>query len=55
MASPSGTADRLEQLEREVAELRRRLAALERLVGAAAEHPTDRTVVERKVQYDWQS
>ncbi|HUJ77432.1 MAG TPA: hypothetical protein VLX64_00345 [Thermoplasmata archaeon] len=46
---------RLDQLLREIAELRRRVAALERMVGSTSEHPIDRTVVEGKVSYDWQS
>jgi hypothetical protein len=46
---------RIDQLLRDVAELRRRVAALERLVGTSSEHPTDRTVVQGKVSYDWQS
>jgi len=57
MASPSvpDLEERIEQLQREVADLRRRLVALERLVGTASEHPTDRSVVQGKVSYDWQS
>lgn len=55
-----GSADatleaQIDQLQREVAELRRRLIALERLVGTVGEHPTDRKVVQGKVSYDWQS
>jgi hypothetical protein len=53
----SGTPDlaaRLAGLERELRELRIRLIALERLVGAGEEHPTDQTTVRRKVSYDWQ-
>jgi hypothetical protein len=53
-AAPS-LEDRVEQLAREVVELRRRLVALERLVGTAQEHSSDRTVVQGKVSYDWQS
>ncbi len=47
-------AARLEELEREVRVLRARVAALERLVGNAGEHSTDRTVVREKAVYDWQ-
>ena len=53
MSDPTG--ERLEALERDVRELRSRLAALERLVGTSVpEHPVDRTVVQRKAVYDWQ-
>ncbi|MGP8078813.1 MAG: hypothetical protein ACLQD8_00450 [Thermoplasmata archaeon] len=45
----------VEQLRKEIAELRRRLSALERLVGTASEHPTDRSVTQGKVTYDWQT
>ncbi|HYB62895.1 MAG TPA: hypothetical protein VEE86_00525 [Thermoplasmata archaeon] len=45
---------RLEGLERDIRELRARLAALERLVGNAGEHSADRTVVREKAVYDWQ-
>jgi hypothetical protein len=57
MSSPPAeeTARQIEELQREIADLRRRVVALERLVGTGSEHPTDRTVVERKVSYDWQS
>ncbi len=45
---------RIERLERQVQELRTRLAALERLVGTSGEHSADRTTVSKKVTYDWQ-
>lgn len=45
---------RLDDLEREVRQLRARVAALERLVGNAGEHPTDKAVVREKAVYDWQ-
>jgi hypothetical protein len=47
-------AARLAEIERELRELRIRVVALERLVGAGEEHPTDQTTVRRKVSYDWQ-
>jgi hypothetical protein len=53
----SGTPDfaaRVAVLERELRELKLRVIALERLVGAGEEHPTDQTTVRRKVSYDWQ-
>ncbi|MFY9716994.1 MAG: hypothetical protein WAK40_03550 [Thermoplasmata archaeon] len=57
MAAPSvpELVAQIDELRREVADLRRRLAALERLVGTGSEHPTDRSVVQGKVSYDWQS
>jgi hypothetical protein len=45
---------RIDDLEREVRQLRARVAALERLVGNAGEHSSDRTVVREKAVYDWQ-
>lgn len=45
----------VDRLLREVAELRRRVVALERMVGTTSEHPVDRTVTQGKVSYDWQS
>jgi len=45
---------RLAELERDLRELRARVIALERLVGAGQEHPSDQTTVRRKVAYDWQ-
>ncbi|MCI4329623.1 MAG: hypothetical protein L3J80_01985 [Thermoplasmata archaeon] len=66
MASPATdpTGDRLAELERQVADLRRGLAALEgRLqqtrpggtLPPRQEHPLDRDTVQEKVVYDWQS
>jgi hypothetical protein len=54
MATPGDLAARVAELERELRDLRLRVAALERLVGTAGEHSADRTTVERKVTYDWQ-
>lgn len=45
---------RLDDLEREIRTLRARIAALERLVGNAGEHSTDKAVVREKAVYDWQ-
>ena len=45
---------RLDDLEREVRQLRARVAALERLVGNAGEHTTDKAVVREKAVFDWQ-
>jgi hypothetical protein len=55
MAGNPNVPDRIAQLERELRELHLRVAALERLVGTAGEHPADRTTVQKKVSYDWQS
>jgi hypothetical protein len=46
--------ERIADLEREIRQLRARVAALERLVGNAGEHSTDRQVVREKATYDWQ-
>ncbi len=48
-------AERLASLERELRELRVRVAALERLLGARTEHPADEASVRKKVAYDWQA
>jgi hypothetical protein len=55
MSGDAELPDRVAQLERELRELHLRVAALERLVGTAGEHPADRTTVQKKVSYDWQS
>jgi hypothetical protein len=56
MADPPDPAlrARLEDLEKDVRQLRARIAALERAIGNAGEHPADRTVVREKAVYDWQ-
>lgn len=46
--------DRLARLEREIQDLRTRLASLERLMGSGREHAEDRSTVREKVAYDWQ-
>ncbi|HEV8049104.1 MAG TPA: hypothetical protein VGP88_00750 [Thermoplasmata archaeon] len=66
MASPTtdAVAARLDALEHQVADLRRRLAVLEarltQTTGASRlepreEHPLDRDAVKEKVVFDWQS
>jgi hypothetical protein len=66
MASPTNdaTAARLDALERQVADLRRRLAVLEAKLAQSTgggrlepreEHPLDRDTVKEKVVFDWQS
>jgi hypothetical protein len=56
MAPPeaSDLAARLSQAERDLKELRQRVIALERMLGAGELHPDDSSTVQRKVSYDWQ-
>lgn len=46
---------RLAALEKDLRDLRARMAALERRVGTAGEHADDAATVQKKVSYDWQS
>ena len=46
--------EQIDVLQREIRQLKARIAALERLVGNAGEHPTDKAVVREKAVYDWQ-
>jgi outer membrane protein TolC len=66
MATPANdpTDARLAELERQVTDLRRRLAAIEaRLLQSTGarplqpreEHPLDRDTVKEKVVFDWQT
>ena len=58
MAAPpqDRTSARLDELERLVADLRRRLAAIEaRFVQPRTEHPQDAETVQEKVKFDWQT
>jgi hypothetical protein len=48
-------ADKLAQLEKDLRDLRARLAALEKQLDPRSEHPSDRTAVREKVAYDWQA
>ncbi|MGI0071595.1 MAG: hypothetical protein ACRECT_05970 [Thermoplasmata archaeon] len=48
-------AARLAQLEKDLRELRLRLATLEKQLDPRSENPSDRTVVREKVAYDWQA
>ncbi len=55
--SPSEATDlaaRLAQAERDLKELRQRVVALERMLGAGELHPGDSSSVQLKVSYDWQ-
>jgi len=56
MSTPeaSDLATRLSQVERDLKELRLRVIALERMLGAGEMHPADSSTVQRKVSYDWQ-
>jgi hypothetical protein len=47
--------NRIAELERQVARLKARIIALERLVGnTVPEHEADREAVQKKAVYDWQ-
>lgn len=47
-------AQRVAELERRLAELRTHVERLERALAMREENPTDRSVVQRRVVYDWQ-
>lgn len=53
--SPSDLPARIQQLERELRDLRLRLADIERRLDPRHEHPEDKTAVREKVAYDWQA
>jgi len=53
-ANTSDMEARLAQAEHELRELKIRVTALERMLGAGELHPTDSSTVQRKVTYDWQ-
>ncbi len=42
-------------MEADIKDLRARIVALERLVGAGGLHDYDQATVRRKVEYDWQT
>ncbi|MGA8302627.1 MAG: hypothetical protein WA691_00215 [Thermoplasmata archaeon] len=55
---PDDAADmaaKLAQLEKDLRDLRLRLALLEQKLDPRAEHPSDKTAVREKVSYDWQA
>ena len=51
---PAPLTARLQELERQVADLKTRVATLEQLLELRAEHPVDRAAVRAKTVYDWQ-
>jgi hypothetical protein len=53
--SAAEMADRLAQLEKDLKDLRIRLAQLEKQIDPRAEHPSDKVAVREKVAYDWQA
>ena len=53
-ATPDPEA-RIARLEADIKDLRARIVALERLVGAGGLHDYDQATVRRKVEYDWQT
>ncbi len=48
-------AAKLAQLEKDLRDLRLRLAVLEKQLDPRSEHPSDKTAVREKVAYDWQA
>ncbi|MFI5418545.1 MAG: hypothetical protein ACHQ2Y_06595 [Candidatus Lutacidiplasmatales archaeon] len=56
MAAPETAplGQRVAELERQLRELRLRLAELELLVSPRRDNPADKTAIREKVVYDWQ-
>jgi hypothetical protein len=54
-ATDPDLAERLARLEHELRELKLRVIALERMLGAGELHPADSSTVQKKVTYDWQT
>jgi hypothetical protein len=52
---PPDLASRLADLERDLRDLRARVAALEKLLAPRMENRVDSDVVRQKVSYDWQA
>jgi hypothetical protein len=52
---PADLASRLADLERDLRDLKARVATLERLLAPRLENRVDRDVVREKVSYDWQA
>ncbi len=55
LPAPSDVDRRLAELERQVRELRARVAWLEQTFAPRLDHPVDRATVREKVAYDWQA
>lgn len=53
-AADPAILERLAQLEQQIAEIRQRLGALERMLASRSSHPVDQTAVREKVTFDWQ-
>ncbi|HTT73439.1 MAG TPA: hypothetical protein VMG99_04730 [Thermoplasmata archaeon] len=53
--APPDLAQRIAQLEREIRDLRLRVADLERRLAPRQEHPEDQSTIREKVVYDWQA
>ncbi len=53
--SPGDLSTRVQQLEREIRDLRLRLAEIERRLNPRTEHPEDKSTIREKVVYDWQA
>jgi hypothetical protein len=53
--APSALAARLAELERQVRDLRVRVAVLEKGTAPRKENPDDSSTVREKVTYDWQA
>jgi hypothetical protein len=52
---PAEMAAKLAQLEKDLRDLRLRLATLEQKLDPRSEHPSDKTAVREKVTFDWQA
>ena len=55
MPDTPAESDRFDRIEKQLAEVRRRLVALERFIASKPDHPLDRAAVREKVVFDWQS
>jgi hypothetical protein len=53
--APTDLLARVAELERQVKDLRARVALLEKAAGVRKENPDDRSVVREKVTFDWQA
>ncbi len=52
---PPDLIARVERLEKELREVRLRLASLELKMDPRLEHPVDKSTIREKVAYDWQA